>query len=244
MVTPLVRDRIAQLVTQAIERARQDGAVRLESTPDILIERPSSPDHGDFATSLPLRLARATRINPLKLAEMLVERMPASGEVSRVEAAPPGFVNFFLETGWLQQQVEAIRRTGADYGNVDFGQQRRVMVEFVSVNPHRPGSRGPHPRRGAGQFPGQCSGSRRVRRYPRVLRQRRRQPDGRLLSFGLRPLPGMFRRAGRVPFQRLPGRIHRRPGPGNHRRPGQPIPDHRRVRRTPRNRRPGPRKNG
>ncbi len=138
MVTPLVRDRIAQLVAQAIERARQDGAVLLESTPDILIERPSSPDHGDFATSLPLRLARATRINPLNLAEMLVERMPASSEVARVEAAHPGFVNFFLETGWLQQQVEAVRETGADYGSVDYGQGRRVMVEFVSVNPTGP----------------------------------------------------------------------------------------------------------
>ena len=138
MVTLLVRDRIAQLVAEAIEQAQQDGAVQLESMPDILIERPSSPDHGDFATSLPLRLARATRINPLKLAEMLVERMPASSEVSRVEAAHPGFINFFLETGWLQQQVEAIRLTGPNYGNVALGQGRRVMVEFVSVNPTGP----------------------------------------------------------------------------------------------------------
>ena len=138
MVTLLVRDRIAQLVAEAIEQAQQDGAVQLESMPDILIERPSSPDHGDFATSLPLRLARATRINPLKLAEMLVERMPASSEVSRVEAAHPGFINFFLETGWLQQQVEATRLTGPNYGNVALGQGRRVMVEFVSVNPTGP----------------------------------------------------------------------------------------------------------
>jgi arginyl-tRNA synthetase len=138
MATPLVRDRIAQLVAGAIEQARQEGVVQLESMPEILIERPTSPDHGDFATSLPLRLARATRINPLKLAEMLVERMPASGEVSRVEAAQPGFVNFFLDTAWLQGQVEAIRKTGSEYGNVDLGRNRRVMVEFVSVNPTGP----------------------------------------------------------------------------------------------------------
>jgi arginyl-tRNA synthetase len=78
MVTPLVRDRISQLVAKAIEQARQQGVVQLETTPQIVVERPSNQEHGDFATNLPLRLARATRINPLQLAEMLVERIPSS----------------------------------------------------------------------------------------------------------------------------------------------------------------------
>jgi len=138
MVLPLVKDRISQMVAQAIERARQEGVVQLETTPQIQMERPSNPENGDFATSLPLRLARATRINPLQLAEMLVERMPPSEEVNRVEAAHPGFVNFYLEPQWVQQQVEAVRAAGPDYGRVDVGRQRRVMVEFVSVNPTGP----------------------------------------------------------------------------------------------------------
>ena len=138
MVLPLVKDRISQMVAQAIERARQEGVVQLETTPQILVERPSKPENGDFATSLPLRLARATRINPLQLAEMLVERMPSSEEVNRVEAAHPGFVNFYLEPQWMQRQVEAVRSAGADYGRVDVGRRRRVMVEFVSVNPTGP----------------------------------------------------------------------------------------------------------
>ena len=138
MVLPLVKDRISQMVAQAIERARQEGVVQLETTPQIQMERPSNPENGDFATSLPLRLARATRINPLQLAEMLVERMPPSEEVNRVEAAHPGFVNFYLEPQWMQQQVEAVRAAGPDYGRVDVGRQRRVMVEFVSVNPTGP----------------------------------------------------------------------------------------------------------
>ena len=138
MVLPLVKDRISQMVAQAIERARQEGVVQLETTPQIQMERPSNPENGDFATSLPLRLARATRINPLQLAEMLVERMPPSEVVNRVEAAHPGFVNFYLEPQWMQQQVEAVRAAGPDYGRVDVGRQRRVMVEFVSVNPTGP----------------------------------------------------------------------------------------------------------
>ncbi|MCH8898849.1 MAG: arginine--tRNA ligase [Chloroflexi bacterium] len=138
MVLPLVKDRISQMVAQAIERARQESVVHLETTPQILVERPSKPENGDFATSLPLRLARATRINPLQLAEMLVERMPSSEEVNRVEAAHPGFVNFYLEPQWMQRQVETVRAAGADYGRVDVGRRRRVMVEFVSVNPTGP----------------------------------------------------------------------------------------------------------
>jgi arginyl-tRNA synthetase len=126
------------MVSEAIDQARQQGALQLETTPQILVERPANPQHGDFATSLPLRLARATRINPLKLAEMLVEHIPSSDELERVEAAPPGFVNFYLQNRWVQQQVEAVRQAGQEYGRVDVGFNRRVMVEFVSVNPTGP----------------------------------------------------------------------------------------------------------
>ena len=126
------------MVATAVQRARQEGAIQLESVPDVLVERPGNPDHGDFATSLPLRLARATRINPLKLAETLIEFIPAAEEVDRVEAAHPGFINFHLNDKWIQAQVEVVREAGSEYGNVPAGQGRPVMVEFVSVNPTGP----------------------------------------------------------------------------------------------------------
>ncbi len=138
MATTLVRDRIQEMVAAAVQRARQEGAIQLESMPDILVERPGNPDHGDFATSLPLRLARSTRINPLKLAETLVEFVPAADEVEKVEAAHPGFINFRLNDEWVQNQVEAVRQAGGDYGDVPVGEGRPVMVEFVSVNPTGP----------------------------------------------------------------------------------------------------------
>ena len=138
MAAPLVKETIQRMVATAIEQARQEGVLQLETTPNILVERPGNPANGDFATSLPLQLARATRINPLKLAEMLVQRIPDGPEVERVEPASPGFVNFYLRVPWIQQQVEAIREAGAEYGRVDAGHQRRVMVEFVSVNPTGP----------------------------------------------------------------------------------------------------------
>ena len=138
MASVLVRDTIQEMVAAAINRARQEGALQLETMPDILVERPGNSEHGDFATSLPLRLARATRINPLKLAETLVQYIPSAAEVERVEVAPPGFINFYLNDGWIQQQVEVVRQSGGEYGRVEAGQGRSVMVEFVSVNPTGP----------------------------------------------------------------------------------------------------------
>ena len=138
MTTALVRDRIQEMVAEAISRARREGAIKLETMPEILVERPGNPDHGDFATSLPLRLARATRINPLQLAQSLVEFIPQSVEVKTVEAAHPGFINFFLDDEWVQSQVEEVRRSGSIYGNIPAGDGRPVMVEFVSVNPTGP----------------------------------------------------------------------------------------------------------
>ena len=153
MPQPLVKDIIHNMVAAAIEQARAEGVLQLEAAPNIQIERPSNPTHGDFATSLPLQLARTTRINPVKLAEMVVQRVSGAVELERVETSPPGFVNFYLNNSWIQQQVDAIRQAGPEFGNVDAGRGQRVMVEFVSVNPTGPGARGPRSGRGHGQVP-------------------------------------------------------------------------------------------
>ncbi|MSQ16116.1 MAG: arginine--tRNA ligase [Dehalococcoidia bacterium] len=138
METPLVRDTILQLVAQAVAQAQREGDLQLQTTPEIEVDRPAKGQHGDFATNLPLRLARATRLNPLKLADKLASYIPAHDAVAQVVVAPPGFINFYLREGWLQQQVEVVRQTPDSYGRVDAGHGRTVMVEFVSVNPTGP----------------------------------------------------------------------------------------------------------
>ena len=138
MSTTPVIDIIRNLVSQAVETARKNGMLRLETMPDIQIEHPGNPEHGDFATNLPLRLARATRINPLELAQSLVKVIPDSEPIGSVEAAPPGFINFRLKDNWLQQQVDQVREAGPTFGNVGYGNNQRVMIEFVSVNPTGP----------------------------------------------------------------------------------------------------------
>ena len=138
MATPMVLHTVRELVSQAVQQAQNDGLLQLETTPEIQIERPGKLENGDFATSLPLRLARATRINPLQLAESLVQLIPACDEIEKVVAAHPGFINFYLKDSWVQKQLEEIRRAGNDYGTGDLGQGQKMMVEYVSVNPTGP----------------------------------------------------------------------------------------------------------
>ena len=134
----LVKDAVAAIVAAALEQANRDGVINVDAAPDIEIERPNNPDHGDFATNLPLRLARAARANPMQLAQLIAERIQPGPEIASCEPAPPGFINFKLSDAWLQQQVETVLAAGAQFGSADMGTGRKVMVEFVSVNPTGP----------------------------------------------------------------------------------------------------------
>ena len=134
----IIRDSIVEKIENAVEQARRAGVLRLDTLPPISVEHPSSPQHGDFATSLPLRLARATRISPMKIAEELVTLVNQGEEVEEVWAAAPGFINFRLRGEWLVEQVEDILETGQKYGTLEVGAGRKVIVEYVSVNPTGP----------------------------------------------------------------------------------------------------------
>ncbi len=134
----LVKDAVAAIVAAALEQANRDGVINVDAAPDIEIERPNNPEHGDFATNLPLRLARAARANPMQLAQLIAERIQPGSEIGSLEPAPPGFINFKLSDEWLQQQVEAVLAAGDGFGAAVVGNGRKVMVEFVSVNPTGP----------------------------------------------------------------------------------------------------------
>ena len=138
----LVRDLIADRLREAAAQARRDGALPPFDLPASgLVERPQKAEHGDFASGLPLRAAKAARRPPMEIASLLAEAVAvdgADGPIGEVYAAPPGFVNFRLNAGWLREQARAIRDAGAAFGNVAAGAGKRVQIEFVSVNPTGP----------------------------------------------------------------------------------------------------------
>ena len=134
----MLRKKLINLLTEAIKNAQKADKLPVVAVPDITIERPQNPEHGDYATNLPLRLARTINTNPLEIARELASFIPATEEIEKVVAAPPGFINFTLKDKWLASQVDTILESGETFGNSTYGKGSSIQVEFVSINPTGP----------------------------------------------------------------------------------------------------------
>jgi len=134
----MLKQKIIDLLTKAIAEAQQAGKLPSITPPEIVIERPQNPEHGDYASSISLKLARATGVNPLTSANEIASLIVPTPEIASITVAPPGFINFTLKSEWLASQVDPILETGDSYGNIQLSNDSRVQIEFVSVNPTGP----------------------------------------------------------------------------------------------------------
>jgi arginyl-tRNA synthetase len=133
-----LKQQITQLVASALaalpDGTLPDGVV----VPDVDIERTRDPAHGDFATSVALKLAKAAKRKPRELAELLIKSLPASSLIERAEMAGPGFINFHLSAAAYGQELARILELQSAYGRSDIGAGEHTVVEFVSANPTGP----------------------------------------------------------------------------------------------------------
>ena len=104
----------------------------------IQLERPKNKNHGDFSTNLAMLLAKPLRQNPRAIAESLIQALPTSAYVEKVEIAGAGFINFYLGANAKQAVIALIAAQGEKFGHNQVGQGRKVQVEFVSANPTGP----------------------------------------------------------------------------------------------------------
>ncbi len=128
---------LEHLFAQALARLQDEGVLPAE-LPPLRLERPKDPGHGDFATNIALVLAKAARRPPRDIAQAVVQALPPSEAVARVEVAGPGFINVFLSEAAYHQVVRAILEEGEAYGRSQAGRGERVCLEFVSANPTGP----------------------------------------------------------------------------------------------------------
>ena len=133
-----VRQQMAALVTQACQEAQRQGLLPQTPLPDDVVERPQNPEHGDFSTGVPLKLARSAGMSPMEIAGRLAPLIPLGDQVASVQVAPPGFINITLEPAWLRGQVKSILAAGEGFGDVEVGRGQHLQVEFVSINPTGP----------------------------------------------------------------------------------------------------------
>ena len=129
---------IEKLLTQALAALPEDLVPTDARHSTIEVENTRDAQHGDFASNLAMRLAKATRQNPRKLAEALVRALPASPAVAKVDIAGAGFINFFLSPDAYHTEIARVLEEGSRYGRSSVGAGRRVQVEFVSANPTGP----------------------------------------------------------------------------------------------------------
>jgi arginyl-tRNA synthetase len=132
----MVTDRLADLVRTALRESHvRDGGQDNDIQPEF--ERPRRREHGDWSTNVAL-VAAGPGTNPRVVAEALVEHLPASPLIDKVEVAGPGFLNFYLSAEWLHDVVRRAADSESSLGTSSDGAGISVNVEFVSANPTGP----------------------------------------------------------------------------------------------------------
>ena len=130
---------LKNIIAQAVKKAVSNGALPETEMPQFNIEKPANKDNGDYSTNVAMAGARAFKKAPRMIAEAIVSCIDLDGTAfERVEIAGPGFMNFFLSQQFYSNVLKDVFSCGKDYGKSDYGQGKRVLVEFVSANPTGP----------------------------------------------------------------------------------------------------------
>lgn len=134
--------KISKSVEKAYNAAVAGGELKeaegLDVPSMIKLEIPKEKAHGDFACNLAMLLAKPFRMPPRKIGEIIEKHIEKDGTILKTEVAGAGFINFYLSANWLYPVMKYIEDMGTDYGKINLGKGKRVMVEFVSANPTGP----------------------------------------------------------------------------------------------------------
>lgn len=129
-IQELLLQSLAILESKEIIPASKDLVIKIEDSRD--------PEHGDFASNIAMTLAKTAKTNPRQLAQNIIDQLPESDVLERVEIAGPGFINFFLKQNAHQETVVEILKNGHQYGDSKVGSNTPTLIEFVSANPTGP----------------------------------------------------------------------------------------------------------
>ena len=133
------KDQVLALTTAAYQKAAAAGLLPEGVTVTPSVEIPKDTANGDYTTTFCLAAAKAMKMNPRQVAQILTEQMDLTDTYfTSVELAGPGFLNFRLGSRWFGDTVACVEAEGADYGRNDTLTGKKYMVEFVSANPTGP----------------------------------------------------------------------------------------------------------
>ena len=138
-----VQSKVAEAILKALELAKNSKALECEVPTKLTLERPKNRDHGDYATSVALSLAKQANLQPRVIAQVIIDNLThndllASAGISKVEIAGPGFINITLETASQAADIVKIVSLGKKYGTGNLLAGKKINLEFVSANPTGP----------------------------------------------------------------------------------------------------------
>ena len=138
-IVSLAKEQIENIIYSAAKSAMSEGLLPEAELNPFKIEIPQSRDHGDYAVNAAMVWSKAFRNAPRKIAEILTAKFDFSDSyIKSCEIAGPGFINFFLADSYYADIVADVIDKKENYGKSDFGQGKKVLVEFVSANPTGP----------------------------------------------------------------------------------------------------------
>ena len=132
-----IKDLLAEAIKAAAQKAIDAGTLKSGVLPEVMLEVPPQKEFGDFATNFAMQSARALHCAPRQIAQAVCDNLDCS-YISRTEIAGPGFINFYLKTNWLADQLAGIIDAGESYGQLPPNGLGKVQVEYVSANPTGP----------------------------------------------------------------------------------------------------------
>ncbi len=135
MVNPV---ELSAAVSAAVAACLDAGEFEGTRPAEVVVERPKSREHGDYATNVALRLAKAAGRPPREIAGSIATRLRPINGIARVEVAGPGFLNITLAAGAFGELAATIVRAGEAYGRSDTLVGQKLNLEFVSANPTGP----------------------------------------------------------------------------------------------------------
>ncbi len=133
------QDKLNEIIVAAVKSATAKGELPESDMPSFIIEKPSDKKNGDFSTNIAMAGARCYHKAPKMIAESIVNSLNLDGTlIDRAEIAGPGFINFYLSDDYYSKIVLDAVEQGENYGRSDYGNGKKMLVEFVSANPTGP----------------------------------------------------------------------------------------------------------
>ena len=133
------KKQVEDCVLNAAKSAMEKGIMENAELGEFTVTVPQNREHGDWAVNAAMAWARAFHKAPRQIAEILGSEFDFSNTyIEKYEIAGPGFINFFLSDGYYADILADADEKGADYGKSNYGEGKRVLVEFVSANPTGP----------------------------------------------------------------------------------------------------------